>query len=63
MLGNSVVYVERFGDAINVVGFSSEKVDDTTSIGASAGPGQDVPEQTLPRVLGSGMRSLHSANT
>jgi len=59
MLGNPVVNVERFCELVDVVGFSPQEVDDSSTVGTSSGPGENVPEQTFPGYFRTGPGHPH----
>ncbi len=44
MLGNPVVNLESFSKLVDVMGFSSQEVDDSSTVGPSPGPGQNIPQ-------------------
>ena len=46
-----IVDVESFRETVDVVWLLAEKVNDPSAIGASAGPGENIPEQTSPGSL------------
>jgi len=59
MLGNSVVNMESFRKLIDVVGFFSQEVDDSSTVGTSSGPGQNILEQTFPGYFRTGPGHSH----
>ncbi len=56
MFGHPIVDVEGLRQPVDIVRLLSKKVDDTSPVGASPGPGQDIPQETLPRGVRGGRR-------
>lgn len=44
MFGHPIVDVEGLRQSVDIVRLLSKKVDDASPVGASPGPGQDIPQ-------------------
>ena len=48
MFSDAIMYVEGFGEPVDIVRLLAEKVDDPSPIGPAARPSENIPQQTLP---------------
>jgi hypothetical protein len=48
MFGHTIVDVKGFCETVDIARLLSKKVDDTSPVWPSPGPGQDIPQETLP---------------
>jgi len=48
MFGHTIVDVEGLRQSVDIARLLSKKVDDASPVWPSSGPGQDIPQETLP---------------
>jgi len=55
MLRDPIVNIKRLSELIDIARLVTEQIDDLATVGSSAGPSENIPQETFPRCIGRGM--------
>ncbi len=63
MLCDSIVNVKGLSELVDIARLVTEEIDDPAPIGSATGPGENIPQETLPRCIGWRMDFRQFRNT